>query len=66
MFLKLPSLLQLIRNFPQAYKRVGGMLHNGDKSHGIIGVIDVTELMVFFKIGRYIAFFLCVLFIYHF
>ncbi|KAK2999230.1 hypothetical protein RJ639_023652, partial [Escallonia herrerae] len=29
----------------EAYKRVGGMIHNGDKSHGIIGVIDVTELM---------------------
>lgn len=22
------------------------MLHNGDKSHGIIGVIDVTDIMV--------------------
>ncbi|KAM7523934.1 hypothetical protein LguiA_013836 [Lonicera macranthoides] len=29
----------------EAYKRVGSMIHNGDKSHGIIGVVDVTELM---------------------
>ncbi|CAK9141232.1 unnamed protein product [Ilex paraguariensis] len=29
----------------EAYKRVGSMIHNGDKSHGIIGVIDVTDLM---------------------
>lgn len=30
----------------QAYKRVGSMMHNGDKGRGVIGVIDVTDLMV--------------------
>ncbi|KAK1432479.1 hypothetical protein QVD17_09376 [Tagetes erecta] len=29
----------------EAYKRVGTMIHNGEKSHGIIGVIDVTDVM---------------------
>lgn len=29
----------------EAYKRVGSMVHNGEKSHGIIGVIDVTNVM---------------------
>ncbi|CAI9299015.1 unnamed protein product [Lactuca saligna] len=29
----------------EAYKRVGSMIHNGEKSHGIIGVIDVTSVM---------------------
>ncbi|KAK4368240.1 hypothetical protein RND71_012032 [Anisodus tanguticus] len=29
----------------QAYKRVGSMMHNGDKCRGGIGVIDVTNLM---------------------
>ncbi|PIN21092.1 hypothetical protein CDL12_06216 [Handroanthus impetiginosus] len=29
----------------EAYKRVGSMIHNGDCGRGIIGVIDVTELM---------------------
>lgn len=29
----------------EAYKRVGSMMHNGDKGHGVIGVIDVTNLM---------------------
>ncbi|KAI3781283.1 hypothetical protein L2E82_11292 [Cichorium intybus] len=28
-----------------AYKRVGSMVHNGEKSHGIIGVLDVTDVM---------------------
>lgn len=30
----------------QAYKRVGSMMHNGDRGRGVIGVIDVTNLMV--------------------
>ncbi|KAL8251542.1 hypothetical protein R6Q59_035235 [Mikania micrantha] len=29
----------------EAYKRVGTMIHNGEKSHGIVGVIDVTNVM---------------------
>ncbi|XP_037493344.1 MORC family CW-type zinc finger protein 3 isoform X2 [Jatropha curcas] len=29
----------------EAYKRVGGMIHNGDVGRGMIGVIDVTDLM---------------------
>ncbi|KAJ4844719.1 hypothetical protein Tsubulata_007711 [Turnera subulata] len=29
----------------EAYKRVGGMVHNGDAGRGVIGVIDVTDLM---------------------
>ncbi|KAK9069392.1 hypothetical protein SSX86_011295 [Deinandra increscens subsp. villosa] len=29
----------------EAYKRVGSMIHNGEKSHGIVGVIDVTNVM---------------------
>ncbi|KAK3223120.1 hypothetical protein Dsin_010145 [Dipteronia sinensis] len=29
----------------EAYKRVGGMIHNGDIGRGVIGVIDVTDLM---------------------
>ncbi|PWA84033.1 protein microrchidia 7 [Artemisia annua] len=29
----------------EAYKRVGSMTTNGEKSHGIIGVIDVTKVM---------------------
>ncbi|KAK4434280.1 MORC family CW-type zinc finger protein 3 [Sesamum alatum] len=29
----------------EAYKRVGSMIHNGDCGRGIIGVIDVTDLM---------------------
>ncbi|KAI3725743.1 hypothetical protein L1987_65535 [Smallanthus sonchifolius] len=29
----------------EAYKRVGSMVHNGEKSHGIVGVIDVTNVM---------------------
>ncbi|XP_076937812.1 uncharacterized protein LOC143605667 [Bidens hawaiensis] len=29
----------------EAYKRVGCMIHNGEKSHGIVGVIDVTNVM---------------------
>ncbi|XP_059286800.1 uncharacterized protein LOC132040178 isoform X3 [Lycium ferocissimum] len=29
----------------EAYKRVGSMMHNGDKGRGVIGVIDVTNLM---------------------
>lgn len=29
----------------EAYKRVGSMIHNGDCGRGIIGVIDVTNLM---------------------
>lgn len=29
----------------EAYKRVGSMIHNGEKSHGILGVIDVTSVM---------------------
>ncbi|XP_058070327.1 uncharacterized protein LOC131219258 isoform X5 [Magnolia sinica] len=29
----------------QAYKRVGGMVHNADMGRGIIGVIDVTDIM---------------------
>ncbi|KAJ9146834.1 hypothetical protein P3X46_029056 [Hevea brasiliensis] len=29
----------------EAYKRVGGMVHNGDVGRGVIGVIDVTDLM---------------------
>ncbi|GJX88385.1 MORC family CW-type zinc finger protein 2B-like protein isoform X1, partial [Tanacetum coccineum] len=29
----------------EAYKRVGSMIHNGEKSHGILGVIDVTGVM---------------------
>lgn len=30
----------------QAYKRVGGQVHNADMGRGVIGVIDVTNLMV--------------------
>lgn len=30
----------------KAYKRVGSMMHNGDRGRGVIGVIDVTNLMV--------------------
>uniref|UniRef100_A0A3Q7F847 CW-type domain-containing protein n=2 Tax=Solanum lycopersicum TaxID=4081 RepID=A0A3Q7F847_SOLLC len=29
----------------EAYKRVGSMMHNGDRGRGVIGVIDVTNLM---------------------
>ncbi|KAL3527320.1 hypothetical protein ACH5RR_011976 [Cinchona calisaya] len=29
----------------EAYKRVGSMIHNGDVGRGIIGVIDLTDLM---------------------
>ncbi|TKY70223.1 MORC family CW-type zinc finger protein 3 [Spatholobus suberectus] len=29
----------------EAYKRVGGMIHNADVGRGVIGVIDVTNLM---------------------
>ncbi|XP_016466160.2 uncharacterized protein LOC107788929 isoform X1 [Nicotiana tabacum] len=29
----------------EAYKRVGSMMHNGDNGRGVIGVIDVTNLM---------------------
>ncbi|KAI5683904.1 hypothetical protein M9H77_05132 [Catharanthus roseus] len=29
----------------EAYKRVGSMIHNGDNGRGIIGVIDLTDLM---------------------
>ncbi|PIA25673.1 hypothetical protein AQUCO_10900014v1 [Aquilegia coerulea] len=29
----------------EAYKRVGGMVHNADIGRGVIGVIDVTDLM---------------------
>ncbi|KAH9710466.1 hypothetical protein KPL71_019476 [Citrus sinensis] len=29
----------------EAYKRVGGMIHNGDTGRGVIGVIDVSDLM---------------------
>ncbi|XP_019172421.1 PREDICTED: MORC family CW-type zinc finger protein 3-like [Ipomoea nil] len=29
----------------EAYKRVGSMIHNGDKGRGIIGVIEVMDLM---------------------
>ncbi|XXG57477.1 hypothetical protein AAC387_Pa03g4616 [Persea americana] len=29
----------------EAYKRVGGMVHNADMGRGVIGVIDVTDLM---------------------
>ncbi|RRT42998.1 hypothetical protein B296_00035731 [Ensete ventricosum] len=29
----------------QAYKRVGGQVHNADMGRGVIGVIDVTNLM---------------------
>ncbi|KAF7829080.1 MORC family CW-type zinc finger protein 4-like isoform X1 [Senna tora] len=29
----------------EAYKRVGGMVHNADVCRGVIGVIDVTDLM---------------------
>ncbi|KAG8642270.1 hypothetical protein MANES_12G073200v8 [Manihot esculenta] len=29
----------------EAYKRVGGMTYNGEVGRGVIGVIDVTELM---------------------
>ncbi|XP_074308690.1 uncharacterized protein LOC141643433 isoform X2 [Silene latifolia] len=29
----------------EAYKRVGGMIHSADMGRGVIGVIDVTELM---------------------
>ncbi|KAJ8427565.1 hypothetical protein Cgig2_006636 [Carnegiea gigantea] len=31
----------------EAYKRVGGMIHSADIGRGVIGVIDVTELMAF-------------------
>ncbi|CDP01756.1 unnamed protein product [Coffea canephora] len=29
----------------EAYKRVGSMIHNGDAGRGIIGVVDLTDLM---------------------
>uniref|UniRef100_A0A251SUI2 Uncharacterized protein n=1 Tax=Helianthus annuus TaxID=4232 RepID=A0A251SUI2_HELAN len=29
-----------------AYKRVGSMIHNGENSHGLVGVIDVTDVML--------------------
>ncbi|MFS7928328.1 hypothetical protein Hanom_Chr04g00319471 [Helianthus anomalus] len=31
--------------FVSAYKRVGSMIHNGENSHGLDGVIDVTDVM---------------------
>ncbi|KAK8936549.1 hypothetical protein KSP39_PZI012592 [Platanthera zijinensis] len=31
----------------QAYKRVGGMKHNGDVGRGVIGVSDITYMMCF-------------------
>ncbi|XP_065856886.1 uncharacterized protein [Euphorbia lathyris] len=30
----------------EAYKRVGGMVHSGEVGRGVIGVIDVSDLMV--------------------
>lgn len=30
----------------EAYKQVGGMKHNGDVGRGVIGVLDITDLMV--------------------
>ncbi len=30
----------------QAYKRVGAMVHSADIGRGIIGVMDVTDVMV--------------------
>jgi hypothetical protein len=33
----------------QAYKRVGAMVHNADIGRGIIGVMDVTDIMVIFS-----------------
>ncbi|KAL2927908.1 MORC family CW-type zinc finger protein 3 [Bienertia sinuspersici] len=30
----------------EAYKRVGGMIHSADMGRGVIGVIDVTEVMI--------------------
>ncbi|MFS7928338.1 putative morc, S5 domain 2 protein [Helianthus anomalus] len=32
----------------EAYKRVGSMILNGENSHGLVGVIDVTDVMVCF------------------
>ncbi|XP_022848836.1 MORC family CW-type zinc finger protein 3-like [Olea europaea var. sylvestris] len=29
----------------EAYKRVGSMVHNGDNGRGIVGVVDVTDLI---------------------
>jgi hypothetical protein len=33
----------------QPYKRVGGQKHSADTGRGLIGVADVTELMVYFS-----------------
>ena len=30
----------------QAYKRVGAMVHSADIGRGIIGVLDVSDIMV--------------------
>lgn len=30
----------------QAYKRVGRMVHSADYGRGVVGVMDITELMV--------------------
>lgn len=45
----------LILNFyfvfsSQSYKRVGGQKHNADMGRGVIGVADITDLIVYFQI----------------
>ncbi|MFS7928335.1 hypothetical protein Hanom_Chr04g00319551 [Helianthus anomalus] len=32
-------------HFMFAYKRVGSLIHNSENSHGLLGVIDVTDVM---------------------
>lgn len=44
--INLVCLVAYILKSLQAYKRVGSMIHNGDKGRGIIGVIEVMDLMV--------------------
>jgi hypothetical protein len=34
----------------ESYKRVGGQKHNADMGRGVIGVADITDLIVYFQI----------------
>jgi hypothetical protein len=45
-YLKFYSFHTIISLLLQAYKRVGGMIHSADVGRGVIGVMDVTNLMV--------------------
>ena len=42
----LPFLTSYFVFSSQSYKRVGGQKHNADTGRGVIGVADITELIV--------------------